>query len=235
MGEERRAKLLEDGGGLARAVGRIRRDAGIQRLALAHRGVERAHGLFEWGLGVEAVRIKDVHVLQAHALQALVEARQQVLARAPNTVRARPHVVTGLGRDHELIAVAGQVGRQDPAEVLLGRAVRRAVVVGQVELGDPQVERTADDRALALQRDVAAKVLPQAERDRRQLEPAAAAAAVLHARVAVAAVSDHLLLNSCGRPDRRCGGSMRPGTPTRTRRAGWPRRRGASALRRRRG
>src|SRR5437667_9709207 len=221
--------------GLARAVGRIRRDAGIQRLALAHRGVERAHGLLEWGLGGEAVRIKDVYVLQAHALQALVEARQQVLARAPNTVRAWPHVVTGLGRDHELIAEAGQVGLEDLAEVLLGRAVRRAVVVGQVELGDPEVECPADDRALALQRDVAAKVLPQAERDGRQLEPAAAAAAVLHSRVAVAVIAGHVLLNSCGRPDRRCGGSMRPGTPTQTRRAGWPGRRGANELRRRRG
>ena len=74
---------------------------------------------------------------------------------------------------------------QQRAEVLLGRAVRRAVVVGQVEVGDAEVEGAAHDRAAVLERPVAAEVLPEAERHRRQLQPAAAAAAVLHAVVAL--------------------------------------------------
>ena len=107
--------------------------------------------------------------------EALVEARQQVLARPAVAVRARPHVVAGLGRDDQLVAVRAQVLGEDPPEVRLGRAVRRAVVVGQVEVGDAEVEGAADDRALRLERPVVAEVVPQPERDRGQLQPAPAA------------------------------------------------------------
>ena len=44
--------------------------------------VQRGHGLLQRRLGVRAMRVEDVDVLQAHALQALVEARQHVFARA---------------------------------------------------------------------------------------------------------------------------------------------------------
>ena len=50
-------------------------------------------------LGVEAVRVEDVDVVEPHPRQALVEAREHVLARAPLAVGAGPHVVAGLGRD----------------------------------------------------------------------------------------------------------------------------------------
>ena len=117
--------------------------------------------------------------------EALVEAAEQVLARAPLAVRAGPHVVPGLGRDHQLVAVGLEVLGEDPAEVDLGAPVRRPVVVGEVEVGDPEVERAAQDRAAGRQRPVVAEVLPQAERDRRQLQAAAPAAAVLASLVAV--------------------------------------------------
>ena len=50
---------------------------------------------------------------------------------------------------------------------------------------DPEVERAADDRAARLERPVVPEVLPEAERDRRQQQPAAAGAAVVHPLVAV--------------------------------------------------
>ena len=50
---------------------------------------------------------------------------------------------------------------------------------------DPEVEGAAHDRAARLERPVVAEVVPEAERDGRQLQAAAAAAAVLHAVVAV--------------------------------------------------
>ena len=109
--EQRRPELAQDRGRLARLLRRVRRDAGVERLALPHRGVERAHRLLERRVRVEAVRVEDVDVVEPHALEALVEAREQVLARAPVAVRAGPHVVAGLGRDDELVAVGPQVAR----------------------------------------------------------------------------------------------------------------------------
>ena len=168
---------------LERALGGVRRDPGVQRLALAHRGVERAHRLLERRLGVDAVGVEDVDVVEAHAPEALIEARQQVLARAPVPVGPGPHVVAGLAGDDQLVAVGAQVVAHDQPERALRGPVGRAVVVGEVEVRDPAVERAPDDRARGLERPVGAEVVPQPERDRGQLDAAAAAAAVGHPAV----------------------------------------------------
>ena len=139
----------------------------VERLALPDGRVERAHRLLERRLGVEAVRVEDVDVLEAHPLQRLVEAREHVLARAPLAVRAGPHVVAGLGRDHELVAVGPEVLAEEAAEVGLRRPVRRPVVVREVEVQDPEVEGAPEDRAARLERPVVAEVVPEPERDRR--------------------------------------------------------------------
>ena len=139
--EQRRAQLAQDARRLAGALRAVRGDADVARLPRAHGGVEGAHRLLERRVGVGPVRVEDVDVVQAQAAERLVQAREQVLARAQVAVRARPHVPAGLGRDDELVAVGPEVLAQDAAGVDLGAAVGRAVVVGQVEVRDAQVER----------------------------------------------------------------------------------------------
>ncbi len=97
-------------------------NAGVKRLPLANRVIESAHRLLERRLGIEAVRIEDVDIVEAHALEALVEAREHIFAAAPFAVRPRPHVIARLGRDHEFVAKAAEVAAQDVAEGKLGRA-----------------------------------------------------------------------------------------------------------------
>ena len=152
-----------------RALGAVGGDPDVARLALPHRGVERAHRLLERRVGIEPVRVEDVDVVEAHPLQALVEAVEQVLARAVVAVRTGPHVLAGLGRDHQLVAERREVLAKIRPKLISARAVRRPVVVGQVEVRDAEVERPAQDRAAGRQRPVVAEVLPQPERDRRQL------------------------------------------------------------------
>ena len=171
---------------LARLARRVRRDADVERLALADRRRQRAHRLLERGVGVEAVRVEDVEVVDADAAQALVQARQHVLARAAAlAVRARPHVPAGLAGDDQLVAVGREVLAQDPPEVDLGAAVRRAVVVGQVEVGDPEVEGGVDHLPLLRERRRVAEVVPEPQGEQRQLEAAAPAEAVGHGVVAI--------------------------------------------------
>ena len=164
--------------------GRVRRDADVERLALADCRVERSHRLLEGGPRIEPVGVEDVHVVDPHPREALVQAGKEVLPRAQVAIRSRPHVVAGLGRDHELVAVWAQVGRQDPSEVLLGRAIWRPVVVREIEVGDPAVECPPDDRPLCRERPILAEVLPEAERDRRQVQAAPPDAPVRHRFVA---------------------------------------------------
>ncbi len=170
MDDERRAELAQDRVGLGRLLRRVGRDADVERLSLPDGGVERAHRLLERCLRIETVRVEDVDVVEPHAAQALIEAREQVLARAPFPVRPRPHVVAGFRGDHQLVAERRQVFLEDLPEVLLRRAVRRPVVVGEIEVGDAEVEGAADDRAADLERSiVVSEVVPEPERDRRQL------------------------------------------------------------------
>ncbi len=89
------------------------------------------------------MRVEDVDVLEAHALQALVEAGQQILARSPVAIRAGPHIVAGLGADDQFVAIGLEIEAQNLAEVAFRASRRRAVVVGQVEVGDAQVEGAA--------------------------------------------------------------------------------------------
>ena len=99
---------------------------------------------------VDAVGVEDVDVVDAHARERLLGAREDVLARAARSPYGPgPHVVAGLRRDDELVAVGREVLAHHPAEVRLGRAVRRAVVVGQIEVRDAAVERVAQQRRAA--------------------------------------------------------------------------------------
>ncbi len=176
--QERRAQLAEDRGSLSRLLGRVRGNPDVEGLPLPNRSVERAHRLLERRVRVESVRVEDVDVVETHPQEALVEAREQVLPRPAVSVRTRPHVVAGLARDDELVAIRPEITLKEPTEVLLGRAVRRPVVVGEVEVRDPEVERASDDRATRLERTVVAEVPPEPERDRRKVEAASAGAAI---------------------------------------------------------
>jgi len=69
--------------------------------------------------------------------------RSKYLRYPAVAVRARPHVIAGLGGDHQLVAVRPEVIGKHSPEVDLGRPVGRAVVVGEIEVGDAQVERGA--------------------------------------------------------------------------------------------
>ena len=177
---------LEDLRRLARALGRVRRDARVERLPLAHGAVERAHRLLERRVRVEPMRVEDVDVVEAQPAQALVEAREEVLPRAPLAVRAGPHVVAGLRRDHELVAVRREVGGEQPPERLLRRAVRRAVVVREVEVGDRR-DRTRAGRSRGSSRaaDRRRSCVQSPSEIAGQLQSASPAAAVGHAVVAI--------------------------------------------------
>src|SRR5690625_191979 len=183
--EQRRTQVAQDRDRLARTFRRVRRDARVPRLAGAHCGVERTHRLLERRIRVEAVAVEDVDVIETHPAQRVVEARQQVLARAEEPVRTRPHVPAGLGGDDQLVTVRGKVLREDASEVRLRSSVRRAVVVGEIEVGDAEVERPPQDRPLRHQRFVVTEVVPQPERDRRQLQATSPATAVRDLLVAV--------------------------------------------------
>src|SRR6202012_5283367 len=65
-------------------------------------------------------------------------------------------------------------------EVFFGRAIGRAVVVRQIEMGHATVEPTPQNRTPGFEPIAPPEVLPQAKRDGRQIDAAPAAATVRH-------------------------------------------------------
>ena len=70
----RRAETPEDADGLLGRGRVVVADARVERLARTHDLVEGPHRLLERGVGVHAVVVEDVDVVEAHARERLVEA-----------------------------------------------------------------------------------------------------------------------------------------------------------------
>ena len=183
MDEQGYTHVTENACRLDRARRRVRRDAGVERLARVHRGGERTHRLLERRLRVGAVVIEDVDVIETQPVKRLVKRGEDVLARAQVAVGARPHVPARLARDDEFIAQTREVLGQDAPHIDLRGAVRRAVVIGQVEVRDAEIECRAQHVALGLEGSVVPEVVPAADGDCGQQQAAAATPPVGHATV----------------------------------------------------
>ena len=180
MNQHRRAQFAQGTDSDLRLLRRVARNADVERLAAAHNLIQRAHRLFNRRFRIGTVVVEDIHIIQIHPPEALIEAGHQVFPAAPVAVRAGPHVVTRFGGDHQLVAVGLPVAQHVYTEVALRLAVGRAVVVRQIEMRDAVVKRRAQNGLLGFKRRDAAEIVPQAQRQRRKQKPAFAAAAIGH-------------------------------------------------------
>ena len=101
----------------------------------------RADGLLDRHRRVDAVLVVEVDVVDAEPLQRGVAGRPDVLRAAVDAERRVPSLVAlvaELGREHDLVAAAGDRPADEP---LVGE---RAVHVGGVEEGDAEVEGAVD-------------------------------------------------------------------------------------------
>src|SRR5258708_24478026 len=136
------AQGSQDSRGFTGLLRRIIRDADIECFAAAHNVVERSHRLLKWCLRVGTVRIKDVHIVEAHPDQALVKTGDQIFPRTPLTVGTGPHVVACFGRDNHFVAISSVIGIKNENEGSFISALRTAVVVCEIKMGYAAIEGT---------------------------------------------------------------------------------------------
>ena len=161
-------------------------DAEIECLALLHDVYHCLEGFLEWGIRVVAMAVEEVHIVQIHALEALVEARHQILARAPVAVRTFPHIISRLGRDEEFVTIRQEIILHQSAHGFLSASVRRAIVVGKVEVSDSVVEGIVGDGTASLVRIHSSEVVPESQTNLRQQDSALAASLVKRLCIAIA-------------------------------------------------
>src|SRR5215469_16818692 len=109
MEQTRGSQISQHTNRLSSRLRTIRGDAYIESATAPDCHVECAHRLFKRRMRVVPVRIEDVDVLEPHAPETLIQTGEEILARAPLSVWTGPHAVPSLGRDDELIAVAGKI------------------------------------------------------------------------------------------------------------------------------
>ena len=86
-----------------------------------------------------------------------------MFSRSQLAVRSRPHGVTGLGGDDQFVTIGGEVCGQYFSEGTLGRSGGRAVIVGQIEVGDPEIEGAKHDLPGRFTRVAIAEVMPESQ------------------------------------------------------------------------
>src|SRR5262245_56668011 len=110
------------------------------------------------------MRVEDVDIVEPQPLQALIDRSNQVLLRGADAVRPRPHLISCLGRDYELIAQTPEVLAKDRADDLFWTSIGRSIHIGQIEVRHAPIECPSQNGAARLERVHAAKILPGAER-----------------------------------------------------------------------
>src|SRR5262249_7847090 len=121
------------------------------------------------------MRVEYVHVLHAKSPERLIDGRHEMFFGGSDTIRPRPHLITRLRGNDQLVSQPMKVELENFAKVLFGASVRRAVHVSEVEMRDASVKRPADDGSAVFEDIDAPKILPHANRNRRQHETAEAA------------------------------------------------------------
>ena len=119
--------------------------------------------------------VEDIDIIYPQAFEALIKAGNEVFPRAKIAIGSGPHIKSGLGGDDQFVPVGRQVELEDVAEGLFGRAIGRSIVVGQIQVCDTVVKGGAHCSAPIFKHIDAAKIMPQAEREQRELNTAVAA------------------------------------------------------------
>ena len=81
----------------------------IQCLTGSDNAIQCTNGLLQRCIWIRSVMVEDIHIIQSHTFQALIQARQQIFAAAPVAVRAFPHIKSGLCRNDQFITIWHQI------------------------------------------------------------------------------------------------------------------------------
>ena len=152
----------------------------IQCLTGSDNAVQCTNGLLQRCIWIRSVMVEDIHIIQSHTLQALIQAGYEILFAAPVAVWSGPHIITGFRGNHQLITIYTQILFQDTTEIFFRRTVYRSVVIRQIEVCDTVIKSSVTHVQHVVKIPIGAKIVPQSQGDCRKQQSAGAAAVVFH-------------------------------------------------------
>ena len=139
--------------------------------------------------------VENIHIVQIHAFQALVQTGHQILSGPPIAIRSRPHIITSFCGNHHLIPVRRQLFMKNSSEILLCHSFRRSsIIISQIKMRDSMIERAGNDFLLLIQWIFKSKILPQSQRDLWKKQSALSATVVFHFQITIFCCLIHLFL-----------------------------------------
>ena len=136
---------------------------------------ERPHRFLQRGYWIHPVAVEDIDILKSHPIQRLIERGEEIFPGAPVTIGAGPHGVAGLGGDDQFISIGLEIGCEHLAEVALSGARWRSVVIGQIEMGHPEIEGPQNDIPCRLEGVDISEIMPKPKGNSGKQESGSAA------------------------------------------------------------
>ena len=112
----------------------------IQCLTGSDNAIQCTNGLLQRCIWIRSVMVEDIHIIQSHALQALIQAGYQILFAAPVAIRAGPHIITGLRGNDQFITIPSQSFCKDPSKIFLRTARYRSIIICQIKMCNAMVK-----------------------------------------------------------------------------------------------
>ena len=112
----------------------------IQCLTGSDNAIQCTNGLLQRCIWIRSVMVEDIHIIQSHALQALIQAGYQILFAAPVAIRAGPHIITGFRGNDQFISIPSQSFCKDPSKIFLRTARYRSIIVCQIKMCNAMVK-----------------------------------------------------------------------------------------------
>ena len=112
----------------------------IQCLTGSDNAIQCTNGLLQRCIWIRSVMVEDIHIIQSHALQALIQAGHEILFAAPVAVRSGPHIITGFRGNDQFISIPSQSFCKDPSKIFLRTARYRSIIVCQIKMCNAMVK-----------------------------------------------------------------------------------------------
>ena len=160
-------------------------DSRINRLTGLHNLKQGQHSLHQRGIRIHTMVIENIHVIQLHPFQGGVTACEQILSGTAISIGTLPHIIACLSANQKLFPIRAKISLVQNTEISLRLSIGGTVIVGQIKMGNAQVEGLPKNILHLLLRIPFSEVMPKPQRNRRKIQTGFPRLSIFHAIITI--------------------------------------------------